>query len=77
MKLKLVSDGSNTILLNIEGTRTLFFEWNIKRTQIHLLLIELEDPIFDFEQTNIEPNRAFTRITKLLIELTQTSFFRT
>ena len=27
---------------------------------VHLLLIELELPIFDFEQTDIEPNGAFT-----------------
>ena len=38
----------------------------------HLLVIELKHPIFGFKQTNIEPNKAFTRFTKLLIELTQT-----
>ena len=48
-----ISDGSNTILLNINRTRTSFFE------------------------SNIEPNRAFTKFTKLIIELTRTSFFRT
>ena len=40
-------------------------------------MIELEHPIFGFERTNIEPIRAFTKFTKLLIELTRTSFFRT
>ena len=45
--------------------------------RVHLLIIELEHPIFGFEGTNIEPNGAFTRFTKLLIKLTRTSFFRT
>ena len=44
---------------------------------VHLLVIELEHPIFGFEGTNIEPNKTFNRFTKLLIELTRTSFFRT
>ena len=44
---------------------------------VHLLVIKLEHPIFGFERTNIEPNRAFTRFTKLLIELTRTLFFLT
>ena len=44
---------------------------------IHLLVIELEHPIFGFERTNIEPNKAFTRFTKLFIQLTRTSFFQT
>ena len=47
---------------------------NIER--VHLLVIELEHPIFGFERTNIEPNKAFTKFTKLLIELTRTSFFQ-
>ena len=42
---------------------------------IFRISIELEHPIFGLEHTNIEPNRAFTRFTKSLIELTQTSFF--
>ena len=66
------SDGSNTILSNIDQTRT-----SNKLERVHLLVIELEHPIFGFERTNIEPNRAFTKFTKLLIELTRTSFFRT
>ena len=45
--------------------------------RVHLLVIELEHPIFGFERMNIEPNRAFTRFTKLLIELTRTLFFLT
>ena len=47
--------------------------------RVHLLVNELEHPIFGFERSNInfEPNRAFTRFTKLLIKLTRTSFFRT
>ena len=63
---------SNTILSNIEQTRT---SNELKR--VHLLVIELEHPIFGFEGTNIEPNGAFTRFTKLLIKLTRTSFFGT
>ena len=43
---------------------------------VHLLGIELKHPIFGFERTNIEPNKAFTKFTKLLIELTRTSFFQ-
>ena len=39
---------------------------------VHLLVIELEHPIFGFERTDIEPNRAFTRFTKLLIERVST-----
>ena len=37
---------------------------------------QIQTSYFGFEQTNIEPNRAFTRFTKLLIELTRTSFFQ-
>ena len=46
-------------------------------TRVHLLVIELVHPIFGFHRTNIESNRAFTGFTKLLFELTRTSFFRT
>ena len=37
-------------------------------------MIEIKHPIFGFEQMNIEPNRIFTRFTKLLIELALPSF---
>ena len=50
---------------------------NIELERVHLLVIELEHPIFGFERSNIEPNRAFTRFTNLLFELTRTSLFRT
>ena len=42
-------------------------------------MIELKHPFLasNEQTTNINPNRAFTRFTKLLIELTRTSFFRT
>ena len=55
---------------------------NIELERVHLLVIELKHPIFGFEPSNdrtsnFEPNRAFTTLTKSLIELTQTSFFRT
>ena len=44
---------------------------------VHILVIEHKHPIFGFERTNIELIVAFTRFTKLLIEMTQTSFFWT
>ena len=53
---------SNTILLNIERTRTRSSIGDRTRT-----------PYFWLQM--IEHNRAFTRFTKLLIKLTQTSFF--
>ena len=73
------SDGSNTILSNIERTLTSFFEhrtnsnvfiywWSNSKT----LFLASNDPTLNFK-----PNRAFTTFTKLLIELTRTSFFRT
>ena len=39
--------------------------------------MELKHAIFGFEPSNIEPNRAITRFTKLHIKQTQTSFFPT
>ena len=61
------SDGSNTILSNIKRTPTSFYEHR---------MIKLEHPTFGFQRKNIEPNRAFTRFTELLIELTRTTFFQ-
>ena len=61
------SDGSNTILLNIVWTRTSFFEhW------VNTLFLASNK-----RKSNNDPNRVFTRFTKLLIELTWTSFFQT
>ena len=37
----------------------------------------IEHPIFDFERSDIERNRALIRFTELLNDLTQTLFFRT
>ena len=49
------SDGSNTILSNIDRTRTSFFEHRMNELErVHLLVIELEHPIFGFERSNIE-----------------------
>ena len=48
-----------------------------KLEHVHQLVIELEHLIFGFKWSNFKPNKAFTRSTKLLIELTRTSFFRT
>ena len=45
----LVSDGSNTIFSNIDRTRT-----SNELERVHLLVIELEHPIFGFERSNIE-----------------------
>ena len=42
-----------------------------------MLVIKFERSIFVIETMDIEPNMAFTRFTKLLIDLTQTSFFQT
>ena len=44
---------------------------------VQLLVIELKHPNSGFEQTNIKPDTAFTRFTKLLMEQTRTSFIRT
>ena len=45
--------------------------------RVHLVATELKHPIFGFERTNIEPNRASTRFIELLIKLTRNSFFKT
>ena len=55
----------------------IIFRTSNELERVHILVIELEHPFFGFERTNIEPNRAFTKFTRLLIELTRTSFFRT
>ena len=45
-------------------------------TTFYLTFNELEHQFFEHRMnTNIEPNKAFTRFTKLLIELTWPSFF--
>ena len=54
------SDGSNTILSNIDRTRTCPFVDDRTRTPYFWL-------------RTIEPNTVFTTFTKLLIELTRTS----
>ena len=51
-KLVLNSDGSNTILSNIDRTR--IFRTSNELERVHLLVIELEHPIFGFERSNIE-----------------------
>ena len=68
------SDMSNNILLNIERTGTSFFEHRTNSNElerVHLFLASNEQTL------NIKPNRAFTRFTELIFELTQTSFFWT
>ena len=45
----------------------IFFRTLNKLERVHLLVIELKHTNFGFEQTNIAPNMAFTRFTKLLI----------
>ena len=61
--------------LLIELTQTSFFWTSNELIRVHQLVIELEHPIFALNEwiTNIERNKPFTRITKLLFELTQTS----
>ena len=44
---------------------------------VHWWTIELQHPIFGLERKDIKPNRHITRFTKLLIEKTPISFFRT
>ena len=73
------SDVSNTILSNIVRTRTSFFE---HRTNLNVFICWWSNSNTLFlasndRTSNFEPNWAFTRFTKLLIEQTRTSFFRT
>ena len=56
---KMASDGSNTILSNIERIRNrtnsnIIFWTSNELEHVHLLVIELEHPIFGFERSNIE-----------------------
>ena len=44
---------------------------------IFLTSNEFEHPLFDLEQSNFEPNRAFTRFTKLLIKLSNSNIIFT
>ena len=72
-------DGSNTISSNIEQAQTSFFE---HQTNLNVFIYGWSNSNTQFlasngRTSNFEPNRAFTRFTKLLIELTRTSFFRT
>ena len=48
-----------------------------KLEHVHWWTIELQHPIFGLERKDIKPNRHITRFTKLLIEKTPISFFRT
>ena len=63
---KINSDGSNTILSNIERTQMCLSIGDQSRTPYFLLC-----------RMNIEPNWAFTRFSKPLIELTRMAFFPT
>ena len=74
-----ISDGSNTILSNIERTRTSFFEHRTN-SNVFIYWWSNSNTLFmasNDRTSNFEPNRAFTRFTKLLFELTRTSLFRT
>ena len=53
------SDEANTILSNIDRTRTSFFEHRNELEHVHLLMIELEHPILGFERSNIEIRTLF------------------
>ena len=75
----LSSDGSNTILSNIERTRTSFFKHRTNST-VFIYWYSNSNTRFlasNDRTSNFEPNRAFTRFTKSLIQLTRTSLFRT
>ena len=62
------SDGSNTILSNVERSRTSFFEHRMNSNTLFLAS--------NNQTSNFELDKAFTRFTKLLFELTRTSLFR-
>ena len=77
--VKIISDGSNTILSNIDRTRTSFFEHRTN-SNVFICWWSNSNTLFlasNDRTSNFEPNRAFTTLTKSLIELTRTSFFRT
>ena len=62
--------GPSLDLLNCnEHTRTSVFRTSNELERVHLLVIELEHPIFGFERKNLEPNRALLDLlSKLLFE---------
>ena len=69
------SDGSNTILMTIKRTRISFFEHRTNSnvfiywwSNLNTLFLASNE-----QKSNIEPNRAFTRFTKLLIKLSRKS----
>ena len=71
--------GRTPFYQNIDRTRTSFFEhrtnWNMFIcwwSNSNTLFLASND-----QTSNFEPNTVFTTFTKLLIELTRTSFFRT
>ena len=74
-----ISDGSNTILSNIERTRKSFFEHRTHSNMFIYWWSNLNTLFFasNNRTSNFAPNRAFTRFTKVLFELTRTSLFRT
>ena len=75
----IISDGSNTILSNIDWTRKLFFEHR-KNSNVFICWWSNSNTLFlalNDRTSNFEPNRAFTKFSKLLIEQNQTSVFQT
>ena len=71
--------GRTPFYQNIDRTRTSFFEhrtnWNMFIcwwSNSNTLFLASND-----QTSNFEPNTVFTTFTKLLIELTRTSFFQT
>ena len=79
MKPFSTSDGSNTILSNIDRTRTSFFEHQTN-SNVFICWWSNSNTLFlasNDRTSNFKPNIAFTTWTKSLIELTWTSFFRT
>ena len=72
------SDGSNTILSNIEQTRTSIFRTSTN-PNMFIYWWSNSNTLFlaSNEQTNIKPKRAIIRFTNLLIKQTRTSIFWT
>ena len=74
-----LSDGSNTILSNIERTWTSFFEHRTN-SNVFIYWWSNSNTLFlasNDRTSNFEPNRALNRFTELLFKLTRTSLFWT
>ena len=62
------SDGSNTILSNIERTRTPYFRTSNELKRVHVMVIQLEHPIFGFEHLNIKLGTSIQKHFTILLK---------